>query len=150
MSAASQPAGNVSQKQEMDAENDRLTSVTIQFYPLTEEINIPLSGIFYQPNSDVLLPESNAELYRIKHLLESSPALSVEIGSHTHGYCSDAFADDITARRCESVKRALVALGANPGRIFTKAYGKKMPMVPNNTKVGRLKNQRTEMRLMRR
>lgn len=149
VSAASQPAGNVSQKQEMDAENDRLTSVTIQFYPLTEEINIPISGIFYQPNSDVLLPESNAELNRIKHLLESNPALSVEIGSHTHGYCSDAFADDITARRCASVKRALVALGADPGRIFTKAYGKKMPMVPNNTKVGRLKNQRTEMRLMR-
>ena len=140
-----QAAQETTLNKETIAENDHLTNLIVQIYPLSGNVNIPLTGIFFQADSDVLLPESGAELSRIKQLLDTYPSVSVEIGSHTHGYCTDAFADDITERRCKSVKQALLTLGAESGRIFTVAYGKKVPLSPNNSREGRLKNQRMEM-----
>lgn len=109
---------------------------------------IPLNGLFFKPNSAILLPESNAELSRIQKIIEENTFRIIELSSHTHGYTSPSFADNITKQRLLVVKEELVKRGISTTNILINAFGKNAPLEPNNQIEGRLKNQRIDMKII--
>jgi outer membrane protein OmpA-like peptidoglycan-associated protein len=57
----------------------------------------------------------------------------------------DEYNLDLSLRRAESVKEKLFADGVGPDRITTVGYGKKYPVVANDTEENRALNRRVEV-----
>lgn len=109
---------------------------------------IPLNNIFFASNESDLKPESNTELERVREFMQNNPGLSIEIGGHTNGWCSHIFANELSTERAKEVKRFLTDSGIDGNRIKVRGYGKTAPIASNDTKAGRRKNQRVEMRIL--
>jgi len=77
--------------------------------------------------------------------LKKHPNRSVLIEGYTDNVGSDAYNLDLSEKRADAVKNALVAKGVGEERITTKGYGKKYPVASNNTSDGRQLNRRVEV-----
>ncbi|MET0626115.1 MAG: OmpA family protein [Pyrinomonadaceae bacterium] len=101
--------------------------------------------------TEKLSPESMANLKKQAALLNELPAgTTVEVGVHTFkseataaGQGGPAAEVALSEKRAELVRRELIKLGVKT-RLTAKGYGATMPVDPNPTAGGRLKNQRVE------
>lgn len=125
-----------------------------------EEVDCELVGnanllpIYYELNSAKLTPAS--ERIIDKHLLtlmQDSPALRVEIMSHTDSRGSDEYNMALSQQRAQSVVNYLVGKGISRNRLVAKGYGE--TRLVNNCSNGvecsdamHLKNRRTEFRIL--
>ena len=126
----------------------REPEVEILLAPVTVGQVIPLNNIFFDSNRTVLKSESNKELARVAAFLNEKSNLLIEIGGHTNGWCSHVFANELSADRAETVRQYLIQNGIAPERIQSHGYGKTNPIADNDTKDGRRKNQRVEMKIL--
>jgi outer membrane protein OmpA-like peptidoglycan-associated protein len=69
----------------------------------------------------------------------------------------DGYTDDLGERaannrlsrsRAEAVRKELVKNGISPAKIKVRAYGSSNPVVPNNSKNGRIQNRRIEIKII--
>jgi outer membrane protein OmpA-like peptidoglycan-associated protein len=88
---------------------------------------------------------ANPELDRLAGFLDEHPDRRAEIEGFTDNVGSDAHNQDLSERRAESVKAALVNRGIDPGRIATAGYGKEYPVASNSDSGGRQLNRRVEV-----
>lgn len=109
---------------------------------------VVLKNIFFATDSDVIEPQSEAELLVLADFLKQNPTLAVEIGGHTDNQGSAAYNLSLSDRRAAAVKRWLTDRGgiAAP-RIATKGYGAAQPIASNDTDESRAMNRRTEFRI---
>ncbi len=101
-------------------------------------------NILFDVNSDQLRPESLNVIKEIADALTAQPALNVRIEGHTDSTGDAARNLDLSKRRAESVKSALVALGITAGRLTVDGFGQTKPMAPNDTPQSRAENRRVE------
>jgi len=73
----------------------------------------------------------------------------IEVAGHTNNLPSDAFADQLSTARAQSVANYLFDKGIDPKRVVFKGYGKRLPLVPNTSPEGRRTNQRVEIKLLK-
>lgn len=98
-----------------------------------------------------LTPKAEAVLAEIAPLLKKYGAASVVIDGHTDNIGTDAYNQDLSERRAETVKTRLLALGAVSDNATIRGFGSHSP-VANNTygdgtdfPQGRAKNRRVEI-----
>ena len=102
-------------------------------------------GIYFDVNSDKLKPQSAGTLKEIATILSENPDLRVRIVGHTDSDGEDASNLDLSKRRAESVKTALVSsYGIEAARIETDGKGEKEPVAPNNSITNKALNRRVE------
>lgn len=102
-------------------------------------------GIQFDVNSDVLRPESRPVLELIAETLRGDAALKLRIEGHTDSTGEAARNLDLSKRRAESVKKALVGqFGIDAGRLTTDGFGDTRPIGKNETPQGRAENRRVE------
>ncbi|MCL4793539.1 MAG: OmpA family protein [Bryobacteraceae bacterium] len=102
-------------------------------------------GIHFDVNSDRLRQESYPVIESVARALEASGALRLRIEGHTDSTGDPARNLDLSARRAESVKRALVERHRiGPERLETRGLGQTQPLEPNDTPRGRAQNRRVE------
>jgi len=101
-------------------------------------------GIQFDVNSDQLRPESMNIIKGIADALQKQAALKLRIDGHTDSTGDAAKNLDLSKRRAESVKAALVKLGIDAGRLATGGLGQTKPLAPNDTLQGRAENRRVE------
>jgi outer membrane protein OmpA-like peptidoglycan-associated protein len=101
-------------------------------------------AIQFDVNSDQLRPESMNVLTQIADALKKKPAMKVRIEGHTDATGDAAKNLELSKRRAESVKSALVKMGVGEARMTTDGLGQTKPIGSNDTVQGRAENRRVE------
>ena len=103
------------------------------------------SVVQFNDGKATLSASSEPLLDDIAEVMRGNPQLlKVLVGGHTDGRGDEAMNQRLSADRARAVVDALVARGIDRGRLASRGYGSKKPIVPNATRVGQEKNRRVE------
>ncbi|NLI99864.1 MAG: OmpA family protein [Bacteroidales bacterium] len=102
-------------------------------------------GITFDVGKADVKPESFGTLKSIADVLKENSAVNVKIVGHTDSDGDDAKNLELSKRRAESVKNALVKnFGIEASRMETEGAGETSPIAPNDTPVNKAQNRRVE------
>jgi outer membrane protein OmpA-like peptidoglycan-associated protein len=102
----------------------------------------------FRPGSAVLTWNGKTNLDQIIPILKAKPEWRFEICSHIPTSDTPEVDRLITERRSEAIAGYLGTEGISNIRMSTKGYGSSRPIADNNTELGRLRNQRVEIRVV--
>jgi outer membrane protein OmpA-like peptidoglycan-associated protein len=103
-------------------------------------------GIYFTFNRADIRPVSEPVLKEIAGILKSNPDWKLTIVGHTDNVGGDAANLDLSRRRAQSVRTALVArYGIDGSRLTTGGFGASQPQAKNDTPEGRARNRRVEL-----
>lgn len=105
-----------------------------------------LEGVSFGNNSSQLTAGSRATLDEVAASLIAWPDVRVEIGGHTDSRGDEAYNEQLSQKRADSVKAYLTARGVDATRLSTRGYGESQPVADNGTAEGRAKNRRVELK----
>jgi len=89
------------------------------------------SETFFDFDSAKLLPGGYTEISRVATVLNKYDQTQIEVGGHTDSSGSEQYNLQLSQRRADAVKNALVQQGVNPSRIRTIGYGESRPISSN-------------------
>jgi outer membrane protein OmpA-like peptidoglycan-associated protein len=103
-------------------------------------------GIYFKFNRADIRPVSEPVLKEIAAILKKYPDWKLTIVGHTDNVGRDAANLDLSRRRAQSVRAALVDRYAiDGGRLTTGGFGASQPQAKNDTPEGRARNRRVEL-----
>lgn len=111
---------------------------------VTQELNI-----FFDYNQASLRPESNAELMQMASMMQKNKVFNVKLLGYTDDSGASAYNLDLSKRRAEAARTALIGLGVAPERISAEGLGEADPVAPNTTEANRARNRRVMMQLVK-
>jgi len=103
------------------------------------------SDILFDYNSSVIKPGAYSELERVAQVLNRYPQTRIRIEGHTDSNGSEPYNLDLSQRRAEAVKDALIVRNVDPSRLETIGLGEAQPVAGNDTESGRQQNRRVRM-----
>ncbi len=103
--------------------------------------------ISFAKNSFSLSDEGDAVVADVAAALKTSAA-KVEVGGHTDWKGREALNLELSQKRADAVRAALIEAGIDTSRITAKGYGEQVPVASNATESGRSKNRRIEIRVV--
>ncbi len=113
---------------------------------LQKSCHVELSGIYFNTGSAVLLPESQPALRNIAQAVLQSKQPVLDIEGHTDNVGTAQLNQDLSQKRAQAVRQALVAqFGVPPGRLTATGFGFAHPVESNDTVEGRARNRRVEL-----
>jgi len=107
-----------------------------------------IDKIFFEMDKSVFTKESYQFLNDLVEFLRSNSDISIEVGGHSNGLCTDNYCNKISTDRAKAVVDYLVSKNIDRARLTYKGYGKKFPIASNDTAEGRRKNQRVELKII--
>ena len=110
-------------------------------------LNIP-SGINFAYNSDVVAPQFQPTLDQVGQVLRQYDRTYIDIYGHTDATGGEAYNQDLSKRRAESVAADLKRRGVQSARIGTQGFGESQPIASNDTEQGRATNRRVEIKIV--
>jgi OmpA-OmpF porin, OOP family len=114
-------------------------------HKLVEEGKFSTTGILFDVNTAVIKPESSGVLKEVADVLQKHPELKVNIIGHTDSDGSDAANLELSKKRAEAVKQALIKdFGIDGARLESDGKGESAPAGDNKTKEGKAQNRRVE------
>jgi OOP family OmpA-OmpF porin len=103
------------------------------------------SGIHFDVNSDKIKPDSYGVLKEVATVLKENEAVKVKIVGHTDSDGDDSKNMELSKKRAESVKNALMnEFQISSARMETEGKGESMPVAKNDTPAGKAQNRRVE------
>ncbi|MDY6848109.1 MAG: OmpA family protein [Geoalkalibacter sp.] len=105
------------------------------------------SDVMFDINSSALKPGAYDEINRVANVLQQYPQTSLTIAGHTDSTGSEEYNLQLSQRRADAVKNALMAQGVSAARMNTIGYGESNPIADNSTEHGRQLNRRVEIRI---
>ncbi len=113
---------------------------------LQKSCHVELSGIYFNTGSAVLLPESQPALRNIAQAVLQSKQPVLDIEGHTDNVGTAQLNQELSQKRAQAVRQALVAqLGVPPGKLTATGFGLTHPVESNDTVEGRARNRRVEL-----
>ncbi len=86
------------------------------------------SEAFFDTNSSTLKAGAYNEIDRVAGVLNKYPHTRIQVAGHTDSRGSEQYNLELSQRRAESVKNALVQRSVDPARIQTIGYGESQPI----------------------
>ena len=123
-------------------------TVLIRLQPLTKDLVLQLRNIQFEHDSYQLTESSNEELEALRQLLFMNPTLRIELSSHTDDQGSDKYNDRLSTLRGKAVEEWLIERGVDTKRMVIAGYGKRKPLVPNDSDANRALNRRVEIKVL--
>ena len=106
-------------------------------------------SLYFDANKTNISPTAAKALDRNGMLLKDNPKIKVEIGGHSDNAGSEKANQIASEKRAMSAKKYIQDKYNIPGdRMITKGYGSSKPIADNNTKEGRAKNRRVEIKVI--
>ena len=103
------------------------------------------SGLLYDFDSDVVLPEARANLRELAASLDKYPGSDVLIVGHTDHLGTSSYNQSLSERRASAASVYLASQGVARSRIATRGLGETEPVAANDTEAGRQRNRRVEV-----
>lgn len=105
------------------------TEFKTEIFLASIEKPIEVQNIFFDLDKADLRPESMVALDKLVETLNDNPTIVIELGSHTDSRASDAYNNDLSNRRAQSVVSYLIEKGIPRDRLVGKGYGETTPKV---------------------
>lgn len=106
---------------------------------------IILKEIKFGKMSDKLFSSSYPALNKLATYLNKNSGVHIQINAYTDNEGDDNFNLRLTEKRAKAIKRYLIEKKVPANQIICKGMGEADPILPNNTKAGRRKNNRIEV-----
>ncbi|MDB5255682.1 MAG: peptidoglycan-associated lipoprotein [Chitinophagaceae bacterium] len=140
---------DISIKIDPESKQNRTVTRTITMEKPVVGSKYVLRNLYYDFDKADLRKESHTELNNLLRLLQDSPNMKIEIGSHTDDLGSKEYNYSLSQRRAQSVVNWLSEKGISASRLIPKGYGEDEPLVSNDDeKEGRELNRRTEIKIL--
>lgn len=107
--------------------------------------SITLNNLYFDYDSDKILPNSYAEIQRLMLFLKQNKNIKIKIVGHTDNQGSNAYNLDLSRRRAEALMNALIKKGISADRLIAEGKGSTQPITTNDTEEGRAQNRRVEV-----
>jgi outer membrane protein OmpA-like peptidoglycan-associated protein len=104
-----------------------------------------LGDVLFDTGKAELKSGASRKLDQLAQFLTAHPDRRVEIDGFTDSVGSDSYNQELSQRRADAVKSALLTRGVDPARVGTEGYGKSFPVASNDDSGGRQLNRRVEV-----
>jgi len=106
------------------------------------------SDLLFEFNSTDLRESAKVSLMKLVLLMDKNPGLYCWIEGHTDLVGGDEFNLDLSLKRADAVKSYLVSsFEVDPGKIFTRGFGRYEPLITTGTTEEQSVNRRVEIRM---
>jgi outer membrane protein OmpA-like peptidoglycan-associated protein len=123
-------------------------TIRIRLVPIEKGMVLQLRNIQFEYDSYELTESSNEALEALAQLMLINPTLRIELSAHTDDQGSDRYNDKLSTLRGESVASWLIQRGIEGERIESVGYGKRKPLVANDSEENRAINRRVEIKVL--
>ena len=106
---------------------------------------ITLQDVLFRTNMAQLEPNGLHTVYKLADFLKQYPERTVLIEGHTDSTGSDSYNQELSERRANAVRMALLNSGISSDRIASRGYGEAFPVASNDTAEHRQLNRRVEI-----
>jgi outer membrane protein OmpA-like peptidoglycan-associated protein len=113
--------------------------------PTPRGLVLTLGDVLFDTGRAQLNPGSARKLDQLGQFLTDHPERRVQIDGFTDSVGSESYNQDLSQRRADAVKFALISRGISPSRIGSQGYGKSFPVADNADSGGRQLNRRVEV-----
>ena len=128
------------QSARLQAEVDQLKA-----RPTPRGLVMTLGDVLFNTGRAELNPGANRKLDQLAQFLNEHKGRRVQIDGFTDSVGTDSYNEELSQRRANSVKSALLSRGVDSSRIGTEGYGKAYPVANNVDSGGRQLNRRVEV-----
>jgi OOP family OmpA-OmpF porin len=106
---------------------------------------VSTNGILFDSGSANIQPQSMGIIRQISQVLQQESNMNLNIVGHTDADGDDSFNMELSRKRAEAVKNALVNVyNIDSGRLQSEGMGESEPVGDNNTADGKAQNRRVE------
>ena len=106
---------------------------------------LTLGDVLFDTGQAALKTGALTTLDRLVQFMGDYPERSVRIEGHTDSAGSDEANLQLSQRRADAVRQALISRGIDAGRVSATGYGETRPIAGNDTAAGRQQNRRIEI-----
>src|ERR1700676_5204077 len=124
----------------LQAEVDQLKAT-----PTPRGLVLTLGDVLFDTGRAELSPGSSRKLDQLAQFLAEHKERRVQIDGFTDSVGTDSYNEELSRRRADAVKSALLVRGIDSSRISTQGYGKAFPVANNTDSGGRQLNRRVEV-----
>ena len=120
-------------------------SILVALQPIKSGSRTTLNNLFFDYDSDKILATSYAEIARLTQFLYDNPKVNINIVGHTDNQGNAKYNLDLSNRRANSLRNALIQYGVAESRMTAEGKGSTQPIATNETEEGRAQNRRVEV-----
>ncbi len=120
----------------------------IELQKVQADKSIVLQNIFFELDSYELLPDSHAELIKIREFIANNSDWVFEIGGFTDNTGTSEYNLQLSVKRAKAVYDYLIAEKTDQKRLTYKGYGETKPISLNSSPKDKALNRRTELRIL--
>jgi outer membrane protein OmpA-like peptidoglycan-associated protein len=113
--------------------------------PTPRGLVLTLGDVMFDTGRSELKSGGMRKIDQLAQFLTEHSERRVQIDGFTDSVGPDAYNEELSRRRADAVKAALVSRNIDPARISTEGYGKAYPVASNSDSGGRQLNRRVEI-----
>ena len=117
----------------------------VEMQPFKDGNRTVIQNLFFDFNSAEILPESYATIERLYQFLKQNGRMKVTIEGHTDNIGTEKYNLELSKRRADAIRQALIEKGIKEDRIIARGMGRNNPIATNDTEEGRAQNRRVEL-----
>lgn len=133
---------------------DRAGAGDVAYSPIVED---PMGGdslvLYFEFDASSVTPRGNRQLAIIADILSQGSERVIRINGHADALGTDEYNAELSNRRADAIRRALISMGVSPSQVVTEGFGESKPRRPNfnedgtDNPSGRSQNRRAEVYL---